>query len=53
MTARGNGDVIALLRGAGADPYAKNTYGNSLISNAREVDGSPTAQYFADLPGGG
>ncbi|HEY3655274.1 MAG TPA: ankyrin repeat domain-containing protein [Steroidobacteraceae bacterium] len=53
MTARGSGEVIALLRRAGADPYAKNNYGNSPISNAREIDGSPTAQFFADLPGGG
>jgi ankyrin repeat protein len=49
VTARGNGDVIALLRRAGADPYAKNNYGNSPISIARET---PTAQFFADLPKG-
>jgi hypothetical protein len=50
-TARGSGDVITLLSQEGADPYAKNNYGNSPISMSREIDASPIAQCFADLPG--
>jgi hypothetical protein len=50
MTSRGLGEVIVLLRAAGADPYAKNNSGNSPISVARSIANFPVAQFFSDLP---
>jgi uncharacterized protein len=50
MTSRGQGEVIALLRAAGADPYAKNNAGVSPISVARSTSNFPVAQFFSDLP---
>jgi ankyrin repeat protein len=50
MSSRGRGEVIALLRAAGADPYAKNITGNSPISVARSIANFPVAQFFSDLP---
>jgi len=51
MTSRGQGDVIKLLRVAGADSYAKNDTGSSPISLARSIANFPIAQFYADLPG--
>jgi uncharacterized protein len=49
MTSRGQGEVIMLLREAGADPYAKNNTANSPISVARSIANVPIAQFFSDL----
>jgi uncharacterized protein len=50
MTSRGQGEVIALLRAAGADPYAKNNAGVSPINVARSTTNFSLAQFFSDLP---
>jgi ankyrin repeat protein len=50
MTTRGQGDVICLLRAAGADPCAKNNAGISPVSLARTIANFPLAQFFSDLP---
>jgi ankyrin repeat protein len=50
MTSRGQGDVICLLRAAGADPCAKNNAGISPVSLARTIANFPLAQFFSDLP---
>jgi ankyrin repeat protein len=47
---RGDGDTIRLLRGRGADPYAKNNHGVSPIDTARQIANYDIAQYFNDLP---
>ena len=47
---RGNGSVIALLRGAGADPHVPNDHGVSPVSLARSIANYDVAQYFADIP---
>jgi uncharacterized protein len=46
----GNGDVIKLLRGAGADPYAKNASGISPLKLARTISNYDVRQFFCDLP---
>jgi len=50
MTSRGQGEVIALLRSAGADPYAKNNAGVTPVSVARSIANFPVAQFYSDLP---
>ncbi len=50
FNSRGDGDVIALLRLAGADPHAKNDHGVSPLSLARKIANFDVAQYFKDLP---
>jgi ankyrin repeat protein len=50
MTSRGQGEVIGLLRAAGADPCAKNNAGISPVSLARTIANFPLAQFFSDLP---
>jgi ankyrin repeat protein len=50
IASRGQGEVIALLRAAGADPYAKNNADVSPISVARSIANFPVAQFFSDLP---
>jgi ankyrin repeat protein len=50
MTSRGQGEVIELLREAGADPYAENKTGNSPISVARSIANFSIAQFYSDLP---
>ena len=49
---RGNGEVIRLLRAAGADPLAKNAHGNSPLNLARTIASYDVRQYFSDLPDG-
>ena len=49
MSSRGQGEVIALLRAAAANPYAKNDAGVSPISVARSIANFPVAQFFSDL----
>ncbi|MGI8981162.1 MAG: ankyrin repeat domain-containing protein [Pirellulaceae bacterium] len=46
----GNGDVIALLRGNGADPFAKNAHGVSPLRLARTIANFDVRQFFSDLP---
>ena len=47
---RGRGEVIQLLREAGADPWRANASGVSPVSLARTIANYPVAQHFADLP---
>ncbi len=50
FNSRGRGDMIRLLRDAGADPYAVNEFGVIPVELARRVANFDIAQYFADLP---
>lgn len=45
----GRGDMIRLLREAGADPWHKNTSGHSPVELAREIANYDVRQHFADL----
>jgi ankyrin repeat protein len=47
---RGRGEMIALLRRAGADPLQKNRHGVSPLSLARTIANYDVAQFFSDLP---
>lgn len=47
---KGDGAVIALLRGAGASPTALNKSGVSPLSLARMIANYDVARYFADQP---
>jgi ankyrin repeat protein len=47
---RGRGDVIAVLRQHGADPFRENFHGVSPVSLARNIANYDVAKYFADLP---
>jgi uncharacterized protein len=49
----GRGDVIQLLRQAGADAWRANASGVSPASLARTIANYPVAQHFADLPPSG
>lgn len=49
FSSRGEGDVIELLRAAGADPYATNLHGVSPLSLARSIANFNVSVYFADL----
>jgi ankyrin repeat protein len=53
LSSRGQGEVISLLRAAGADPYLKNNAGVSPISVALSIANFPVAQFFSDLPADG
>jgi ankyrin repeat protein len=46
---RGRGQMIALLRRAGADPLRKNHHGVSPLNLARDIANYDVAQFFADL----
>lgn len=46
---RGRGDMIRLLREAGADPLHQNNYGHSPVELARMIANYNVEQYFADL----
>jgi len=50
FASRGSGDVIHLLRAAGADPNALNSHGISPLTLARTISNYDVAQFFADLP---
>lgn len=45
----GDGDLIALLRAAGADPRRANHHGTSPLQLALRIDNYDVAQHFADL----
>jgi ankyrin repeat protein len=47
---RGEGEVIRLLRTAGADPYIDNKHGSSPLKLARTIANYDVRQYFRDLP---
>ncbi len=49
FASRGEGEVIQLLRKAGADPRARNASGVSPLSLARTIASNPVAVHFADL----
>jgi len=46
----GSGELIFLLRGAGADPYKQNNYEVSPLDLAREISNFDVAQFFSDCP---
>lgn len=46
---QGRGDMIWLLRAAGADPLHQNNYGSSPLRLARMTGNFDVEQYFADL----
>jgi ankyrin repeat protein len=48
---RGQGEVIRLLRQAGADPYVENKHGSSPLKLARTISNYDVGQFFGDLPG--
>lgn len=50
FASEGEGDVIAVLRAAGADPFIPNNHGVSPLQLARSIDNYPIAHHFADLP---
>lgn len=43
------GEMIALLRRAGADPLRENHHGVSPLSLARDIGNYDVAQFFSDL----
>lgn len=49
FSSTGDGEVIRLLRAAGADPLHENASGVSAVSLARMIGNYPVAQYFADV----
>ncbi|GAC1374635.1 MAG: hypothetical protein NVSMB40_11830 [Aquirhabdus sp.] len=49
FNSQGNGDLIKILRSAGANPYIENNHGVSPISLARNIGNFNVAQYFDDL----
>lgn len=51
FASRGDGAVIRLLRGAGADPWVQNSHGVSPVSLARSIANHDVAVHFADLGG--
>lgn len=50
FSSKGRGELILLLRGAGADCWAQNNYGVSPVSLARGIGNYDVARFFADLP---
>jgi uncharacterized protein len=50
FASRGSGEIIRMLRAAGADAYAQNSSGISPLSLARTIANYNVAQFFADLP---
>jgi len=50
FNSRGNGELIAALRVAGANPSLENSYGVSPVGLARTIGNFDVAQFFKDLP---
>jgi len=50
FASRGDGELIELLRSAGADPFLKNNYEVSPVSLARTIANYDVAKFFNDLP---
>ena len=49
FSCRGEGQLITLLRAAGADPNRANQHGTSPLDLARRIGNYDVTQYFADL----
>jgi uncharacterized protein len=49
FNSRGRGEIIALLRARGADPYAANAQGQTPIGLARLIANYDVARFFADI----
>lgn len=49
---RETGDLIKLLREAGADPHATNNAAQTPVGLARRIGNYDVAQYFEDVPEG-
>jgi ankyrin repeat protein len=49
FSSQGKGDVIGLLRGAGADPFLQNNHGVSPFSLAHLIGNYDVAQFFSDV----
>jgi len=49
FASRGDGSVIRLLRGAGANPHVENKSGLSPLMLARRINNHRVAQFFDDL----
>ena len=50
FTSMGQGELIQLLRSAGADPRAVNHHGVSPVMLARTIANYDIAKFFADIP---
>jgi len=50
FNSKGRGELIRLLRKAGADPRRENNYGVSPLSLARMIANYDVRQFFNDLP---
>ena len=50
FNSNGRGELIQLLREAGADPHRKNNYGVSPLSLARTIANYDVRQFFNDIP---
>ncbi|MDR3404414.1 MAG: ankyrin repeat domain-containing protein [Chthoniobacter sp.] len=50
FNSKGRGELIRLLRKAGADPRRKNHYGVSPLSLVRTIGNYDVRQFFSDLP---
>lgn len=50
FNSNGRGDIIVMLREAGADPLHVNKFGQTPVGLARLIANYDVAQYFADLP---
>jgi uncharacterized protein len=50
INSRGNGELIALLRANGADPFAENDAGVSSHKLAWTITNFDVRQFFSDLP---
>ncbi len=50
VSSNGKGDMISLLRNAGADPYLSSSSGMSPIYVAQYIEDCDAAQFFSDLP---
>jgi ankyrin repeat protein len=50
FNSRGRGEMIALLRERGADPYEENNSGQTPTDLARLIGNYDVAQFFCDLP---
>ncbi|HZM82946.1 MAG TPA: ankyrin repeat domain-containing protein [Candidatus Limnocylindrales bacterium] len=51
FNSQGRGDLIQLLRGAGADPFKQNSSGQTPVGLARLIANYDVAQFFVDLDG--
>lgn len=51
FNSRGEGGLIKLLRGRGADPFRANRAGQTPVGLARLIANYDVARFFSDLPG--